>query len=290
MQRQLCSVLFLGAIIALLGADELAPWDWIRQGNAAYQQQQWQQATSAYQRAEPETTDPGLVAFNKAMALYQQQEFREAELHFQRTLADQLIPPQRARVALLNLGCCLLHQASPQNIALFRDAMQCFQTILDTTTPGNSETKELRTDAQHNLVVAKLLYQQALAKLTPQQQKQEQEERTRPKPPEPKPKPKQNETQPKDNTTIPKNGGENNPQPKQQPGKENNPQAQPKETPKTIPGAGRMPVLNDSAAPQQLTDQDADLLLKNAIERIQRERRKHRAGTLDGEHSRVNDW
>src|SRR3954449_9586733 len=61
-----------GATVALLGAAPAVPSDPLRQGNDAFERQDYARAIEDYTQAEEQAADPGAVAFNKATALYRQ--------------------------------------------------------------------------------------------------------------------------------------------------------------------------------------------------------------------------
>src|SRR5687768_8935958 len=88
--------------------------DLVRRGNDAFEAKDYAGAVRLYEQAEALTTDPGLVAFNKAAALYQLAMsskvapektglFRRAEEHY-RCAADDRAEPRRllARFGLAN--------------------------------------------------------------------------------------------------------------------------------------------------------------------------------------------
>src|SRR5262245_25905419 len=78
----LMGVVLLGAAPAA-GVEEL-----LRKGNEAFHNRQFQEALDYYEKAAERSSDPGLAAYNQAVAHYQLGHFRQAELHFRRTLED----------------------------------------------------------------------------------------------------------------------------------------------------------------------------------------------------------
>src|SRR5205823_5842396 len=68
--------------------------------------------------------DPGLVAFDRGVALARLGRAREAELQFLRCLDDAEIPDERKARALYNRGVCLL--AREDDLAAIRAAVDCF--------------------------------------------------------------------------------------------------------------------------------------------------------------------
>lgn len=146
----LAAVLLLGAAPAVEVAEAL------RKGNEAFHQQQYKEALEWYQKAEERSIDPGLVAYNQAVAFYQLGQFREAELHFRRCLEDATGP--RAAQALYGLGNSLLLTAGPSDVQALQSAIKCYQQC--------RQRQDLPTDlhepANQNLELARLLLVQAL--------------------------------------------------------------------------------------------------------------------------------
>jgi len=98
------------------------------------------------------TADPGLVAFNRGVALWQLGRPREAEVQFERCLDDAAIPQSRRAQALYNRGVCLLAR---DDLPALRLAMDCL------TLSRDAAAAELKADAEHNLEIAKLRWQRA---------------------------------------------------------------------------------------------------------------------------------
>jgi Ca-activated chloride channel family protein len=131
--------------------------DFIRQGNAALDRADFAAAVADYERAEESATDPGLVAFNKATALYHLGRYREAELHYR--YAREQATGRRAAQLLYNLGNCLVQQAQDRNARRLTEAISLYDLCLQQ--PATDAA--LRKDARHNLEVARLLWQKAIA-------------------------------------------------------------------------------------------------------------------------------
>ncbi len=155
------SLLFLVPLLAVLvaaapradqSADALT-----RAGNAAVARGEYDRADDWYTAAEERTTDPGLVAFNKANALFHRERFDAAEKHYTRALDDADAPPARRAAALYNRGVCLLKQGG---IDKLRAAINSFTRCL--ALPPDDQP--LAADARHNLEVAKVLWMAACAK------------------------------------------------------------------------------------------------------------------------------
>jgi Ca-activated chloride channel homolog len=129
--------------------------DAMRQGNAAFARQQFEDALTWYAKSESITDDPGLVAFNQGAALFRLGRFDEAAAHYQRCLEDQAIPAARLARANYDYGTALL-QADAKDRRRLEQAIAAFRRCLD-----SQPEADLRTDAIANLELAKLLWLQA---------------------------------------------------------------------------------------------------------------------------------
>jgi Ca-activated chloride channel family protein len=126
----------------------------IRQGNQAFDRGDFERALKLYEHAEPRSTDPGLAAFNEGATLYRLGRFAEAEAHYRRALEGA--GGARQVQGLYNLGTCLLRQGGKSEQSL-REALMCFEKCL----LHADANAELRSDAAHNLELARLLWQEA---------------------------------------------------------------------------------------------------------------------------------
>ncbi len=134
--------------------------DAVRRGNEAFAQQEYAQAVEHYEKAEAASLDPGLVAFNKGVALYRLGRFAEAELSFRCCLDDDQAPPVRRAKACFDLGNSLLRQGSDDSAVKYRLAAEAYRACL--LQPDLDA--DLRKDARHNLELAQVLWLQARAK------------------------------------------------------------------------------------------------------------------------------
>jgi len=142
-------------LAGLAAAPALDPDDATRRGNLAFARGEFAAALDWYTRAEERTTDPGLIAFNKAAALYRLDRFREAELHYRRCREDAVGP--RLPRLLLGLGNSLLQQSQGRSPALIQEAVGCYERCL-----ARAETDaDLVADARHNLELARQLLEHA---------------------------------------------------------------------------------------------------------------------------------
>jgi tetratricopeptide (TPR) repeat protein len=177
------------ALVLLSAGPPPSPDELIRQGNAAVERGEFGDAFLFYQQAEERGSDPGLIAFNKANAYYQLSDYRRAENHYRMALDDAAISSERRARAVYNLGNCLVQQASERDLRMLRDAIRCYELCLEAVADAG-----LKSDAMHNLELAKLLWNKARAKSSkPPDPNSDEPPDTPPKTPEPKKK----ETEPK---------------------------------------------------------------------------------------------
>lgn len=254
--------------------------DHLRAADEAFARGDWEAAESFYAQAEERSPDPGLVSFNKGAALYRRGDFRRAELCFRRALGDAAIPAERRGRAMYNLGNCLVRQAGDTDVKTLQAAIECYELAL-----RESPDEGVRTDAGHNLEVAKLLWAKARARRPPGEKDPDWEDRRDPRRPPPDPK----SPDPGSESTGegPKNietGA------KLDVGKGKDPGLVQKEVEKAAPGAGNLPVLPDTGEVETLAPEDARAVLEKAAERLQRERRKLREEAAQGDRPRPKDW
>jgi tetratricopeptide (TPR) repeat protein len=270
--------------VALVAANPPAPPDdLIRQANDAFARGDVDTAEALYVQAEERAPDPGLVAFNKGAALYRRGDFRRAELCFRRALGDADIPADRRGRGLYNLGNCLVRQAGETDVKLLQSAIDCYEmTLRESTDEG------IRSDAGHNLEVAKLLWAKARARRPQGDRDPEWEDPPRdPKRPPPDPG-KQPENA--GNDGMGEQSKQPDPSAKVDVGKGPDKGVTPKETEKATPGQGNLPVLPDTDEVKSLSPEDARAKLDHEIQRIRRERQKLREEAAQGERPRANDW
>jgi tetratricopeptide (TPR) repeat protein len=277
--RLLFALLTLGLISA---APAEPPADLIRDANTAFERGDLDTAESLYSRAEERTPDPGLVAFNKGTALYRRADLRRAELSFRRALGDAEIPADRRGRALYNLGNCLVRQAGDTDVKLLQAAIDCYEMAL-----RESADEGVRSDAGHNLEVAKLLWAKARSRRPASERDPDWDEPRPPKTPPPDPS-KQPESMGTDGAGDgPKKA---DPSSRLDVGKGSDMGPAPVEKEKPTPGQGSLPVLPDTDKVESLSPEDARAVLKRAGDRLQRERRKLREEAALGERPRANDW
>jgi len=131
------------------------PLDLVHQGNEAFARGEFLAAVDLYGRAADGITDPGLVAFNKATALYHLGRYREAELHYERCHEDAQ-GTRRAQL-LYNWGNAIVQQAAMSDGSRLKEAMVLYEKCLQQEEADPS----LLADARYNLELARLLWIQA---------------------------------------------------------------------------------------------------------------------------------
>jgi tetratricopeptide (TPR) repeat protein len=233
---------------------------WLRRGNAAFERGDYAEAIDDLTRAEDFSTDPGLVAGNKAAALYRLGQYREAELHYLRCLEDA-VGERRVRT-LFDLGNTLVQQSEGTDAAMLDRAIASYEACLQMP----DVTPELRADAQHNLRLALALRRKAKDVKKPPS--------TDPSKP---PKPEEEQRPPLAHRTRETAGG---PDPHGTPqgtipgetGQDENAQG----TSQRQPGAGNLPPVPDSDELKPLAPEDARAHLRQATARIMTESHRHK--------------
>lgn len=254
------------------------PLELVRQGNEAVAQGQFDAALALYTQAEAAITDPGLVAFNKAVVYYRLKKFSEAASHFERCLEDA--EGSRKAHALYNLGNTCLTQAGPKDAKLLTRAIDLYQDSLkmDEVSPDLAEA------ARHNLELANILLAVAKKTLGPDAGNPENPENPKPRPPNQEPK------EPKK-----KGGNGDTGDPKRaksgagaDPAK-NEPGEGMETTEPPPPGAGNLPPIPDTDHLVPMSPADTSRYLQETAERIARERRSHRQRSSSPPRQ-VMDW
>lgn len=142
---------FGSAALILAAAHPTDAWVW--RGNQELANNRPAEALTWYQKAEERTPDPGLVAFNKGVAMARLHRWRDAELHFRRSLSDAA--GERRWQALYNLGTSLIRRSAGRD----RQALQDAIVALEQASAMNADKADVKT----NLQIAKDLLAQAPA-------------------------------------------------------------------------------------------------------------------------------
>jgi tetratricopeptide (TPR) repeat protein len=276
------TLLICTAALLLVGAAPGPdPEEAIREANAAVLQREYDRAQKLYDQAEVRATDPGLVAFNKAVALYRLGggALPAAEASLRRALEDAAAPPARRARALYNLGTTLVQIARDSDAAALAEAVQRFRECLRL-----SDDPELRASAAHNLELARLLWLKARASGSSNEPKRD-------RPDEPPPR-----KQPEDDPHHGQQPGDQGTQKGRPAGKgqawlqdPSKGQQKAVETQDQVAGRGNQRPLPDEQDLQPLDPQESADHLRLAVERImkaQRDARRLVPRSVQG----VKDW
>lgn len=272
----------LAVLVAAAPRTDLTADDLIRAGNAAVARGDFEQADEWYTAAEERTTDPGLVAFNKANALFHRERFDAAEKHYTRALDDASAPPARRAAALYNRGVCLLKQGG---IDKLRAAIDSFSRCL--ALPPDDQP--LAADARHNLELAKVLWMAARAKESkkPLPNDPPQDAPPDPRPERPTPQALDPFSEP-DQLTGDRNRQAGGPPEAIRGGQKGDPRATDTQT----PGKGNAPVVlpREDKLPDDLTPEKMRRYLEALSARVAKDRRDTAALTAPPERPSVKDW
>lgn len=255
---------FSGVLLAASPSGQ-SPDDLIRRANAAFAAGERDEADRLYAAAGERTSDPGLVAFNRAAVLFAEGEFREAEVSYARVLDDAACPPHRAARAWYNRGTCLLRRGG--SAVVYRSAIACLERCLD----ADAADAPLKADARHNLELAKVLWNEARKK-----ESKEDRPNANPPPEDPRsdPPPPPSGTEPKAGDRD-KTNGTGTPQatPAGQPATTDKPTGQPNGPEGPAPGvAGPAPQLKNESAVQALSPEDARAHLRTLAGLLKKDR------------------
>jgi tetratricopeptide (TPR) repeat protein len=271
--------------------------DLVREGNAAYARGEYDTAAGFYERAEEPTTDPGLVAFNKAAALAGAGKFAEAETSFWLSLGDagpriarrlrqkpeRELPaslraaagPRLARV-LYNLGTCVLQQSRGKNADLTDQAVVLLDHCLRLDPKGR-----LRINARHNLELAR-----EFLRLNPKPPNRDNKPNTEPSEDTQPPKERPSGTEQGDNPDESKQARKGAKPLDNVPPDGDNPQ----DTEERTAGKGNLRPLLDQSDPGSLTAEEAAQHLRQALQRILGERREFQKQANRSSSPHVRDW
>jgi tetratricopeptide (TPR) repeat protein len=274
-------------------ADELT-----RRGNAAFARGDYARAAGLFERAEERTTDPGRVAFNKAVALHAAEKLGEAESHYWLCLGDageriqqflRKTPakdlPKRLRDAagprlprvLYNLGNCLVQRSQATDPDLLVEAVVLF----DHCVRLKPDDARLVADARHNGELAR-----ELLRLCPRPPKKDQsanESQEDPKKQQPRENPGGNPSE---------QGGDGGQEEGGNQRSEQSPDARDSATAteERTPGKGNLGTLPDTDELAALSPEDAAAHLRQQMQRILGEMAEHRREAGKSISRDVLDW
>jgi tetratricopeptide (TPR) repeat protein len=271
----------LGLLGALLvsAAPMAAPDDLVRQGNAAYARSDYATAVQLYGAAEERSLDPGLVAVDEAAALYELGRYAEAARHYRLSLQDAT--GSRRTHGLFGLANSLVQKARDKDAVALREAIHSYQECLvhDDLAP------DLAEDVRHNLEVAKLLYKRARAAAGDSDPDRPDEANTQVPPTDP---PGTQEFGPGDRDRNAGSPGGQQAQRVKAP--ETGTQAMASDQP-PAPGAGHsLPPVPDQDELAPMSPEDAAAHVRQATDRILRERRQYQSHSLPATPPDVKNW
>jgi Ca-activated chloride channel family protein len=250
--------------------------DFVRQGKAAFDRADFVAAVESYDHAEESTTDPGLVAFNKAAALYHLGRYREAELHYR--YAREQAKGLRAAQLLYNLGNCIVQQAQDRDARRLKEAIGFYELCMQQPATDAALLK----DARHNLEVARLLWLKAKA-AKPRSEQDDPEQGNEHEQPS-----NQEDTGPRGD---PLRMAMRNERGKAEPLRGANPATTAADTEQPPPpGKGNLPTLPDTDELAPLSAEDAAEYLQQAATRILRERLEYQRQMVPTVSANVMDW
>lgn len=275
MRRRFC-VFCLLALALISAAPAERAEQRLRQGNTAFQQGDYEQALRHFEQAETETTDPGLAAFNEAAALYRLGRYAEAAEHYLRSREDAA-GFRRARL-LYDLGNCLVQQAQERDAAILERAVRSYEECV--RDPASSA--ELRTHAEENLKIAKVLLVKAKAAKSQSDSPNQQEKPSAPEQPDSRP------ASGDPRSVGPDPAGEPSPAPETKPGGDEGVQ-----TNESAPGTGNLPPIPDDERMLPMSHEETAAYLREATARIlrarQQARQQHRH-VAPNKSAGVKDW
>jgi tetratricopeptide (TPR) repeat protein len=269
---------FVMLAFVALAPTAIDPDDWEMRGNSAFQAGRYEEAIRCYAAAGERSHDPGRVAHNHAVALFNVGRYRDAERLFRCQLESTGNADSRTR-AFYDLGTCLLHAADGRDANRLAEAIDLLTRC--TKIAGGDES--LQANAHFNLEFAKQQWRRIRTDAPPPPERDPDANNDSAKPDQPDRNPG---NEPGNQTGAPNGGG--TPRAIPQPGAAEGPQPIP--TPDRPPGAGTMSPIPDDEQLKPLPPNEARELLRQAGDRIVRERRAlQRAGALSGSRS-FPDW
>jgi tetratricopeptide (TPR) repeat protein len=294
---QIVGLALLGIALTSATPDQEAE-ELVRQGNRAFAEGRYEEAASLYQQAEERTTDPGLVAFNKAASLYAKDRYEAAESYYWLCLGDagpriekllrqhpdRDLPakvraaagPRLARV-LYNVGNCFLKKSDGTRGEVLEQAI----IVFDHCQRLNDGDARFRADVRHNWELAK-----ELSRLHPKPPRRDKpnsdQEGTQPSQPKESPggKPEEQGSDP----DRAKSGSQLDPDAKVDSG------ANAQLTEEATAGKGNLAALPDADQLHGMTRAEAAAYLREAVQRILGERRIYHEQASKYSSHHVQDW
>lgn len=248
------------ALLALASAPT-GPEDWERRGNQAYYAGRYEEAAQCYQNAADRSHEPGRVAHNQAVALFNIGKYRDAERFFRCELESSSDSKRRAR-ALYDLGTCLLHASEGHDANLLAESIDYLNRCARLKDVGG----DLLPKTKYNLELAKQLWRKIRSDSPPPPERDPGASDENPRPEA------ADQTNGTEQGTQPgTSNGLSNPKAVQRPGGNESQETNPSMD--RPPGAGSMSPIPDEEQLKPLPPAEARELLRQAAERIARERR-----------------
>jgi tetratricopeptide (TPR) repeat protein len=250
-----------------------------RRGNSAFEDGQYMRAVACYERAIELGDEPGRIAFNLGVAFFQLGKYRDAERFFRSAGESDGAAARRLR-AVYNLGVCLMNVADGKDADRLAEAISCFARCVR----DDSAAAELKADARTNLEIAKLLWRKVRSGQAPPPDGNSSDHNDE-RPPEGQPE--NNTDDAGGNRGSSDGAGGKRLVPAQSAPNGSQPIATNQGPP---PGAGHAPPIPDSDQAKPLPPHEALELLRQAEERIVRERRAIQKAAAPGEGKSYPDW
>jgi len=251
-----------------------------RRGNAAFDDGHYAQAITYYEQTLDISDEPGRVAFNYGVSSFHLGKYRVAERYF-RCALESGGPAARRLRAQYNLGTCLMNVADGKDAGRLAEAISCFNRCLnDAAAPS-----ELLAAARTNLEVAKLLWRRIRTGEAPPSDGSPSDQNDNGQPDEPPEN--RGADDPGSNRGGPDGSGGRRLVPAQ-PGPNGSQPIPTSQAPP--PGAGHTQSIPDSEQAKPLPPNEARELLRQAEERIIRERRMLQRSAPPGEGKNYPDW
>lgn len=277
-------------VVALIAAaPKTSVEDLIRQGNAAVARKDFADAVKCFEQAEERALDPGLVAYNKGVALYQQAMSSKARPerieHFKRAAiayrcAIEGAEEVRQIRAHFGLGNSLV-QGRPDEVKALTEAIASYRRCLE----SDILDELTREDVRNNLEIAKVMLLRARTKPQDPEDTQKENGDTEEKPPKPKDVDKK---EPKDNGKEPtRDGGK--PEKTDDKGSSEK-DKKPEKTDEKQAGQGAKNAIFDPAKTPPLSRAESEDELEKAVQAIEDARKAKQIRVSSLPNGNVKDW
>lgn len=265
-----------GVMLLISASPPASPDDWERQGDAALAANEYAEALGHFERAAETSADPARLAFKQATAYFHMGRYRDAERFYRCVLESETANGRRTQ-AYYNLGTTLLYASDGRDSMRLAQAIQNFRRCLQ----AQPQDQQLLANARVNLELAKLLWKQSSRGGEPPPESDSPENGSAdPKPPD------KNGSDSSTGTGSPGNadGSRTGVLPGNAADTTGTNRAE-------APGAARQPIhIPESEQLQPLSPAEARELLRQAGQRIARERRSMQKAAAGGSSRSYPDW